>query len=142
MQYEIAFEETGALVMLSTRGNLTVSDFSNLLQKVLGDTRWQPGIQMIADFRKASTRRLSIDDLEQVSIWMATQRERWGGGRCAIVTPENEWTKISMWVFLTNGNVDMEFNVLESLRSARDWISGENAPKRILTYGPASGKHL
>ena len=122
MWYETTFAPKERLVTLTTHGDLTAERLIEMLTKLLGDPRWEPRLNTLVDHRNSSPENFSLNDLNQVSQWVVAHKERFGHGRCAIVAPEGEMTKISMWIILTRPDIDLDLQMFQSSTAARQWL--------------------
>jgi hypothetical protein len=122
MRYKIDSTPNEPLATLSTRGDLSATGLIEMLADLLGDPRWEPGMNILVDHRDSSVEHIPLNELDQVSQWVVAHNDQFGSRRCAIIAPEGEMTKISMWVVLTKPAIDIDLKMFQSAGAGRAWL--------------------
>jgi len=122
MQYTTDFAPKEKLVTLTTHEHLTAKGLIEMLTNLIGASHWAPGMDLLIDHRDSSVENFSLNELNQVSRWVISHKDRFGQGRCAIVAPKGQMTKISMWIFLTKPDIDTDLQMFQSATAAREWL--------------------
>jgi hypothetical protein len=123
MKYTIEFKpEYNAAVIIGT-GNVTRNGISSFHNEYLNDERWEPGMNIIIDFRELYFSNFQSDDIDFIKDLVIGSREEMGDGKLAIIiSSENDFGLGRMWEIKTDSFVDFGISVFREIDEALEWL--------------------
>ncbi len=129
MEFEIDFDPERSLVALRTSGDAEFAGFEALLKALLDDPRWQPGMDVLADYSTLEMPAEAGDAfMVRIVAMHAPLAERLGSGRCAVVAGSPaKFGLARMFEQLAEPALEMRFHTVRSWAEGEAWLVEERA---------------
>lgn len=113
-----------------TCGEAVAAQFGDLLDLMLHDDRWSPGMSWMHDHSELNADPLTVSDIRHIAKLCAERRTQIGSGRCAIVVRADlEYGLARMWSAYVDGSWDVATSVFRTSEQGRAWLlSDQPAP--------------
>ncbi len=105
------------LVEAAVLGKFTLTDFRDFEEKLLGDLRFQGGVNVLIDLRDMLSFTVDVA-WEEIRFSRKHAREF---GKIAIVT-SSQWQTWSVWFTSLFAGVDVD--IFDNINSAEAWLNG------------------
>ncbi len=110
------------LVIRTVIGSVTVADFEAAIKEQFNDPRFVKGMHILWDLRSGASQPWSTQESQELSAFMASQGERRGDGRFAIVADANVAFGSARQYQSIGHNVSPEIAVFRTMDEALEWI--------------------
>lgn len=116
--------DTPSLAVISASGKASVRGFEDMLRAMMNTPGWHKDIDTLFDYSALDVSRLAKADIERISEMTSALADQLGGGRCAIVMPDQLGFGLArMWEMLTEHTVSFQLRVFYREHEAREWLA-------------------
>jgi hypothetical protein len=123
MAYSYTINKQDRAVRVTVTGHDTVLLNKARIQAITSDPDWEPGYNVLVDFRSTHTFDLSMPDIEELAALHESLESIIGDGKLAVVASTDVVYGISrMWETVTESHTLLTTNVFRDLREAEDWL--------------------
>jgi hypothetical protein len=85
MKFEINFDNMPEYVLMRTEGEALVSDFDDMLTKLVDSPRWVTGTNMLVDHRNLMMDNLTSNPMQRIKNIVKKHSKKMGEGRAVFV---------------------------------------------------------
>ncbi len=123
MEYKIKFKPELSAVYIHGVGEVSRKGIRDFHYEYLNDKRWEPGMNVIIDFRELSFKKFKPTDIQFIKDLVVGSREQIGNGKMAIIISSvNDFGLARMWEMKTESFVDFSVTVFFTREDALEWI--------------------
>lgn len=123
MEYRIFWNEIPNCVIIKASGVASLEGIIAFHSDYLADSRWQPGMNILCDFRELLADHFDKKDVHSISRLIEEAGDRIGDGRMAIAQPEiTSFGLTRMFEMITEGKTSLTIMVFRSYDEALLWI--------------------
>lgn len=123
MKYTIEFEVELNTLVIRGMGDVTREGILDFHKDYLSDHRWNPGMNVILEFRQLSFSRFRPADIGFIRDLVIGSKKEIGAGKMAIViSADNDFGLARMWEMSTELFVEFSISVFRELEEAWEWI--------------------
>jgi hypothetical protein len=129
LRYTITFGGGPEDVHVTMSEEVTYEDVTAYLQDLLGDPRWRPGMNLLADVTAVDVAGLTSNDIMRFAELYAEHGTQIGPGRHALVASDPVRFGLSrMWgTYAESSGVEFTSAVFDSVERAREWLRSGGA---------------
>ena len=122
MDWEIVFRDNGILE-INCNGKFSNDDYLKMMEQVLRDSNWKPGMGIVADFREVAFEDMYFNDVF-ISVGMHTlYNELIGEGRIAAIHSSEEGFRLGkLYEAMSNLTLRSRISAFKNYDDAVDWI--------------------
>ncbi len=120
---EISHSISDGIVHIVYRGALGAEDMIRAREQFLADAAFRPGMSFLVDFRGASLRSMSTEDLRRVGVHGAEVSKGWGDHRSAVVVATDLDYGLSRMFSVLGDRPGLELRIFRDASDARDWLA-------------------
>jgi hypothetical protein len=122
MTVEYSFLEEWKLVLVRMSESVTFGQMTDYLKTLSRDSRYQPPMNKLVDFRKCENYALTREEAEKFAILNRELSHIFANEKCAIIAPGDlEYGMSRVHEMYTSGS-GMDINVFRRLSDALDWL--------------------
>ena len=122
MEFKVEYD--AGIFVCTTSGEAEVGVIANLLDAMLADENWKPGIPFVHDLTNLNTGTLTVEDIMRIAKIGAERRTLLGTGKIAIVAKRDlEFGLARMLSAYIADKYDSEMGVFRSRPEAIAWLS-------------------
>lgn len=127
MKHIIQFIRAKHYFLVTTFGELTSSGSMAIFDDLFNIQDWQTGLPILVDHRNASFQQLSLEEIEDFSIYLREKNTFLGHAKMAIImSPKQQLSKYAMWKIITEPEVLFSIDTFSSVEEAEEWFSHAN----------------
>ena len=123
MKFEINFDNMPEYVLIRTDGEALVSDFDDMLTKLIDSPKWVTGTDQIVDHRKLVGDNLTSNATVRIKNIVKKHSKKMGEGRCAFVVKDTlGFGNARMYELIGGDTIHLEVGVFYSIDEAVAWL--------------------
>lgn len=112
------------LVVFEPLGELTAVRIKSLLIRMLEHPDFVPGMPGLWDLRRSGLSRLTSSEIRTLAVFNATQADRRGVARVAVVTSSPSSYGVARMYGVLGDRPHLEFSTFSELGEAEEWVLG------------------
>lgn len=126
MRWTIEYLKEAGFVRVVAEGNFNAPDHLKMLEELISQEFWQPGIAILSDDRLLSFDGVNIEIIRQASINRQKYEPQIGGGKVAIVMNSmTDFTRGRQFQLLTEDEVSAKIRVFLEEQQAIEWLASD-----------------
>lgn len=123
MKHRLIWDEVPNCVIIRAGGKASLEGIVAFHSEYLGDSRWEPGMNILCDFRELLADHFEISDIKKISQLVEKAQDKIGDGRMAVVQPDiTSYGLTRMFELITEGKTQLDIMVFRSYDEALLWI--------------------
>jgi hypothetical protein len=123
MKFEINFDNMPEYVLIRTDGEALVSDFDDMLTKLIDSPKWVTGTDQIVDHRKLVGDNLTSNATVRIKNIVKKHSKKMGEGRCAFVVKDTlGFGNARMYELIGGETIHLEVGVFYTIDEAVAWL--------------------
>jgi hypothetical protein len=125
MEWKLKFRNDEILEIKSS-GTFSVDDFGKLVEEVVSDSRWKPGMNTISDLREVDVKDISKDDIHSVEIVHKQFNDELGNGKIAAILDTDIGFGLGRtYEAISNKNIKSSLMIFRNYEDGMEWIQGK-----------------
>jgi len=123
MKFEINFDNMPEYVLIRTDGEALVSDFDDMITKIVDSPRWVTGTSQLVDHRKLMVENLASNDMYSIKDIVKKHSKKMGEGRIVFVVKDAlQFGNARMYELIGGKTIHQEIGVFYSADEAAAWL--------------------
>ena len=124
MNWTIEFIKNPNFVKIVTDGDFSVNDHVAMIEDIISQKFWKPGMDTFFDHRKLEFNETTIELMKRVSENHKRYEKRIGSGRAAILMKSLEdYLRARQFELLTSHQASAKFNIFMDEDKALQWLT-------------------
>ena len=125
MDWELNFREDEILEM-KTSGIFSFDDLTKMVEQVMDDPKWKPGMNVIADFRDVDVKGVNVNEIYRAKNLHVQYNDMAGEGKIATILSSNLAYGFSrVYQSISNSHVKSRIMSFRDYENGIDWIQGK-----------------
>lgn len=130
MEWKLNFRNDGILEIKSN-GTSSIGDFKKLVEEVISDTRWNPGMNTISDLRDVDVKVVKQDDIYSVENIHKQYNNELGNGKIAAILDTDIGFGLGRtYEAISSRNIKSSIMIFRNYEDGMEWI--QNKENRLL----------
>lgn len=123
MEYEVTWGGVAEDLMIRTSGAATVPEMNAMVEAVLGDEHFRPGLKVLVDHREAGFTGFTTEHLRKRADQAAWQLRQGKPSRVAIVVGRDIFVVAGRLLeSFIRARTEIQFRTFRTLEDARAWL--------------------
>ena len=123
MKFEINFDNMPEYVLIRTDGEALVSDFDDMITKIVDSPRWVTGTSMLVDHRNLTMDNLTSNAMQRIKNIVKKHSKKMSEGRVAFVVKDTlGFGNARMYELIGGDTIHLEVRVFYSIDEAVVWL--------------------
>ena len=123
MKFYINFDYMPEYVLIKTEGEALVSDFDDMITKIVDSARWVTGTSMLVDHRKLMVDNLTSNNMYRIKDIAKNHSEKMGKGHIVFVVKDAiQFGNARMYELIGGKTIHQEIEVFYSTDEAVEWL--------------------
>lgn len=124
MKWTVEFSSSLSIVKIVTGGIFTVDDHLKMVEDIISQPFWKPGMDTLFDHRNLEFVKTDIQIMKAVSENHKKFEKQIGGGKAAILMKSlTDFARGRQFELLTGSSVSAKLNIFMDERKALEWLS-------------------
>jgi hypothetical protein len=126
MIWTFKFQPAQNLLEILYEGESSVEDSIRAKQEYLSSPLWQPGMNILVDFRQTHIKSTALDELRKTAKFNEERQNDYGHGRIAyLVKSKHDYGIVRQMISLMEIYTLNEVQPFMCEQAAREWLTGE-----------------
>lgn len=125
MDWQLNFRDDEILEM-KTSGIFSFDDLTKMIEQIIVDPKWKPGMNVLADFREVDVKGVNVNELYKAKNLHIHYNELAGEGKIATILSSNLAYGFSrVYQAISSSYVKSRVMTFRDYDSGIDWIQGK-----------------
>jgi hypothetical protein len=125
MEWKLNFRDDGILEIKSN-GTFSIDDFKKLIEEVISDTRWKPGMDTISDLSEVDVKDIKHDDIHSTENIHKQYNDELGNGKiAAILNTDIGFGLGRTYEAISSRNIKSSIMIFRNYEDGMGWIQGK-----------------
>lgn len=122
MCHFITIDKEQRLARVTATGKVNVLELRGIYVELIEHKDWQPGFNILCDYREIEDFDVSTRDIDEISEWQTSIDTKIGNGKCAVVASRDSVFGMSrMWEMISTER-SQRICVFRELEDAESWL--------------------
>jgi len=122
MCHFITIDKEQKLARVYASGKVNVRELRDIFSELIKHRDWQPGFDMLCDYREIEDFDVSTQDIDEISEWQTSIDKMIGNGKCAVVASRDSVFGMSRMWEMISVNRSQHICVFRELHDAVSWL--------------------
>jgi hypothetical protein len=114
------------ILEIKTSGIFSIDDLTEMIEQVVVDPKWKPGMNIIADFREIDVKGVNVTEIYKVKNLHVQYNDIAGEGKIAIILNSNLAYGFSrIYQAISSTQVKSKIMTFRDYDSGVEWIQGK-----------------
>ena len=124
MEWKLIFRDDGILEIKS-HGRYTIRDFLKMIEQIVMNPKYKPGMDTIADFRDVDVMNVNVNDIYQTKDIHVQFSDMTGTGKIAAIFSSDIGYDLSRsYEEISNMHVKSKMKTFRNFENGLEWILG------------------
>ena len=124
MDWQLDFRDD-QILEIKTSGIFSLDDTTKMVEQIIENPRWKPGMNIIADFREIDVKGLSVNEIYKAKNLHVQYNDIAGEGKIATILSSNLAYGFSrVYQAISSSQVKSQFMTFRDYSHGIDWIQG------------------
>jgi hypothetical protein len=140
MKWKIEYQASRGFIWVFCESRFSAAGCNAMQDDLHAQPFWQPGSNVLLDYRQAGFDGVSSGELEQVGRYHSAIRDRWGDGRMALLmNAGRDFGLARQYELLNESQVSSKIMVFDNQAAAFQWLDCKEIVHIYRPANPANG---
>ena len=122
MCHFITIDKEQKLARVYASGKVNVRELRDIFSELIKHRDWQPGFDMLCDYREIEDFDVSTRDIDEISEWQTSIDKMIGNGKCAVVASRDSVFGMSRMWEMISAERSQHICIFRELDTAESWL--------------------